>query len=269
MEIYIEIFLIQNILINFCLLKLVYLTTKSKTTFFKLLISSLIGTIPSVIVVICFNNSLLLNLIKVLTAALMLLTAFKQSKKQFMFNFILLFLFTYAFGGIVTSISSQTYHTTFGIVTTSKYSLEVVCLLFIIFTYIFEQICKHIKLKITTNNLIFNIKLTQSNHSININAYLDTGNFLNHNGNPVLLLDVNAFLKLTNTNLIDFLTNKAETISTTTVNGQSNLKIFQIDKLEIKNGKTTTELKNILVAINSINCFKNTNYQALLSPLFL
>ena len=62
---------------------------------------------------------------------------------------------------------------------------------------------------------------------------------------------------------------KTDEIKTGTVNGYSNLKIFNIDKLEIKNGKTKTRLKNQIIAINPTNCFKNMNYQALLSPLFL
>ena len=76
-------------------------------------------------------------------------------------------------------------------------------------------------------------------------------------------------LKLTKKNLIDFLTEKTNTVLTGTVSGQNNLKIINIDKLEIKNGKNKTTLNNPFVAINTTNCFKNTNYQALLSPLFL
>ncbi|MBO5954898.1 MAG: sigma-E processing peptidase SpoIIGA [Clostridia bacterium] len=269
MEIYIEIFILQNILINFCLLKLVYLTTKSKTNFFKLFLASLVGTIPSVVVIMFFNNNFLLSLTKITTAFLMLMLAFKQTKKQFTFNFILLFLYTYTFGGIITSLSSSVYHTSFGMVMTSKFSLELICILFIIFTYIFELVVKHLKLKINTNNLLFNCILTQANNSIKINAYLDTGNFLNHNGQPVLILDLNAYLKLTNTNLINFLTQKTNTISTSTVSGNSNLKIFNIEKVELKNDKNTIKLTNQLVAVNTTNLFKNTNYQALLSPLFL
>lgn len=269
MEIYIEIFIIQNILINFCLLKLVQLTTKTKSSFFRLLFASTIGTIPSVFITIFISNTFIYNLSKLITAGIMIFSSFKQSKKQFTFNLILLFLYTYAFGGIVTGLSSATYFTSFGAVITSKFNLELICLIFIIFTYIFELVAKHFKLKINTNSLIFNCTLTQSNKSIKINAYLDTGNFLNLNGQPVLILDINSYLKLTQTNLIDFLTKESKKISTSTVNGNNNLKVFNIDQVELKNGKKKIQLKNQPVAINTTNCFKNANYQALISPLFL
>ena len=269
MEIYIEAFLIQNILINFCLLKLVHLTTKSKTTFLKLLTSSIFGAIPSVFIVLFLNNMLILNLSKLITSLLMITTAFQSTKKQLIYNIVLLFLYTYALGGIITSISSSVYYTPFGAVMTSKFNLETICLITIIATYIFELVVKHLKLKIQTNNLIYNIKLTQSNKTISINAYMDTGNFLNLNGQPVLILDINAYLKLTNSNLINFYITKMVEIKTGTVNGTKNLKTCKIDKIEIKNGKSVITYSNQIIAINTTNCFKNTNYQALLSPLFL
>ena len=269
MTIYIESFIFQNVLINSCLLKLIYLTTKTKTSLFKMFLACIIGAIPSVLVVTIINNNMLINLSKLLTSLLMISIAFNQSKKQFVFNTILLFLYTYTFSGIITSLSSSVYLTSFGAVTTSKFNIETICLIFIVFTSVFELVVKHIKFKIKTNNLIYNIKLTQNNKSIKINAYMDTGNFINLNGEPVLILDLNAYLKLTKSNLINFLKEKTATIQTLTINGRNNLKILKINKLEIQNKKNPIIVKDVLVAINTSNCFKNTNYQALLSPLFL
>lgn len=269
MTIYIEIFLLQNILINFCLLKLVFLTTKSKTSFIKLLTASIIGSTSSVLAIYFLTNTALINLTKFFTSITMLSVAFKQTKKQLTFNIILLFLYTYAFGGMITSLSNNVHYTNFSAVMTSKFSLELICVLFIVFTYIFELVVKHLKMKVKTNSLIYNLTITQGTNSIKINAYLDTGNFLNHNGQPVLILDLNAYLKLTKTNLINFYTSKTEEIQTFTVSGKNNLKLFNIDKIEIQNNKNKIELKNQIVAINTTNCFKNANYQALISPLFL
>lgn len=269
MTIYIELFLIENILINFCLLKLIYLTTKTKTTFFRLILSSTIGSIFSIFSIMLFNNIILLNITKFITATLMLLVSFKQSRKQFISNLILLFLYTYTFGGLITSLTSSTEFTPFGFIMKSSFSLELICLFIIVSTYIFELVLKHIKLKIKTNELIYNLTLTQKTNSININAYLDTGNFLQIDGQPVLVLDLDAYLKLTKTNLINFYTSNLNEISTQTVTGNKNIKTFTIDKIEIKNKTQKIILNNQIVAINTNNCFKNTNYQALLSPLFL
>lgn len=269
MEIYVEIFLLENLLINFCLLKLIHSTTKSQTSFLKLFLSSFFGATISVFVIYFLSSNLILNIAKFITATLMILIGFKQSKKQFTINTILLFLFTYTLGGLIINLNSKTYITPFNFILTSNYSLEIICLIIIIATYIFDLICRHLKLNIKTNNLIYNLILTQNENTIKINAYLDTGNFLNHNGQPVLLLDISAFLKLTNQNLIDFYLTKTEQLSAGTITGTNNLKIFKIDKIKIQNKNTNIELKNPTIAINTTSSFKHKNYQALLSPLFL
>lgn len=269
MTIYIETFLIQNILINFCLIKLIHSTTKCKTSFFKIFIASVIGSISSFIAIYFIDNILLLNLLKIISAFIIISLSFKQSTRLFITNFILLFVFTCAFGGLITSLSSTTYLTNFGMVTLSKFSMEFICVIIIVATYIFDLVVKHLQSKIKTNNLIYDITLTHNKHSIKLQAYLDTGNFLNQNGKPVLIVDLKSYLKLTNTNLIDFYLKKTETLNAKTINGSNNLKCFKIDKLNIKHKNFNAELFNQIIAINTSNCFKDTNYQALLSPLFL
>lgn len=269
MEIYIEEFLIQNILINLCLLKLIEITTKSSTTFFKLLLASIVGSCFSFIVIYFLNNLILINILKLICAITMLLIAYKQGKKQFLFNFILLFIYTYAFSGAVTSFASKSYNTNFGILFTTKINLNIICLIILIFTYLFQFILKNIKFKIKTNNLIYKIKLFKNSRFINLNAYLDTGNFLNINGKGVIIIDIDSYLKLTKTNLLDFYLSKTEEIKTGTVTGCSNLKVYLLDKVEIIiNGKKQT-ITNQYIAVNSNTNFKNLNYQALLSPFII
>lgn len=269
MTIYLESFILQNLLINLSLLRLVSLTTKTNTSLFKLILSSIVGIIPSLLAAFILENLFIINIMKLITSFIMIYAAFKQNIKQFIFNVILLFIYTYAMGGIIISFTSTTYLTQFGFVTTSKISLELIYLIILFSSYIFEIILKNLYLKIKTNGLIYNLTLTQSTQSIKIKAYLDTGNFLNHNGKPVLILDLNSYLKLTNNNLINFYSTKFDEISTKTINGNKKIRILTIDKMEIKNKNKKILLKNQIIAINTNNCFKNSNYQALLSPLFL
>lgn len=268
MTIYIESFLIQNTLINLCLLKLINTTTKTSTTFFKLLFASIVGATSSIVVIFFFNNTLIVNALKLFTAILMITLAFKQGKKQFLTNLILLFLFTYCFGGLITNFSTQTYQTSFGIITTSKINLEFICISIFVLTYIFELVLKHIKTNLKINKLIYTTTLTLGNNTIKINSYLDTGNMLNIAGSPVLILNLDDFLKLSNMNIINFHLSKTQEISTSTVNGNKKLKVFNVDKIELSNGKHSSCFINTPVAISHTN-FQNTNYQALISPLFL
>jgi len=269
MEIYIETFLLQNIIINFCLLKLVASTTKFQTSFFKLLLSSVIGSAFSVISAVFITNTLIINLIKLICAIAMIKFAFKTTIKQFIISFILLFSYTFCLGGAIINLSSATYQTSFGIITKSKFNLTTICLIIIALSYTIELVAKHQKYRLKTNNYIFPVELCQNNQKIKINAYLDSGNLLQFNDRPVIILDLNCYLKLTNTDLINFYLNSNVKLQTNTVTGSQNLNLFKLDKIIIYNNKQKIELNNQYVAINTKNSFKNTNYQALLSPLML
>jgi len=265
MTIYIETFLIQNILINFCLLKLVNLTTKNSTKIIKLIYASIFGAAFSVISVIFINNNLILNILKFMCSIIMISIAFKQNFKQLIFNLILLFMYTYAYGGLIISLSTTTYQTSFGIVTSSKFSLELITTFIIIFTFVLEQVCKHLKAIIKSNKFLYKIALYWNNQKIKIDAFLDTGNLLNLNGNPVIIIDFNSYLKLSNNNLTDYF-KSSNYIQTNTVSGINQLKVFKIDKVEIYNKKTTLKLDNQIIAVTTKK-FSDNKYNALLSPL--
>ena len=269
MTIYIESFLIQNILINFCLLRLVLLICKPTSSFFRLCLASILGASFSVISSTCLKNYMLINLLKLVAAISMITIAFKQTKKQFVFNFILLFALTNAFAGAIISFSSNTYITHLGIITASKINLEIVTSSIIILTYIFELIAKHLKFKFKLNNFIYKTTLIKNGNKITINSFLDTGNLLNYNGNPVIIIDLNTFLKLNKINLIEFYLNKTEEIKLNTVTGSRNLKLFKLDCIIIHHGKFNKKYDNQYIAVNTDNCFKNTNYKALLSPILM
>lgn len=268
MEIYIETFLLQNILINFCLLKLVELVTKYKTSLFKLIISSIIGSTFSILSYAFIYNNLILNLAKFACACAMLMCAFKINFKQFAVCFIMLFVFTYALGGAIINLSSASYLTNFGIITKSKFNLTHICLFVIILTYTIQFIAKGIKNHCKLNNYIYCIQLELNSKKVKINAYLDSGNLLQYQNKPVAIIDLTAYLKLTKTDILNFYLNKNLSINTSTVAGNQNLKLAKVDKITIF-AKKKIVIENQYVAINTNRSFKNTNYQALLSPLML
>lgn len=266
MTVYIESFLIQNLIIDFCLLRLVEITTKSKTTFFRLLLSSLVGASFSVISAIFLKDMFIMNIIKFICAFIMLVCAFKTTWKGYIFNFILLFIYTYAYGGAIMSLSSSTYLTNFGVIMSSKIDLGLITFIIIILTYIFQLVSNHVKNKINLSKLIYTITLHSNKHKIKINAFLDTGNRLTYLGQPVIILDLNSYLALTKQNVVEFYLSKTYEISLGTVAGNNNMKIIKIDSIEINLGKKKKILTNQFVAVNTLNSFKGTNYDALLAP---
>lgn len=266
MTIYIESFLIQNLIINLCLLRLVEITTKSKSSFFKITLASLLGASFSVISAIFLKNAIFMNILKIFCACLMLIIAFKTKWKGFLFNLILLFVYTYAFGGAVIGLSSSTYLTEFGVIMSSKINLGIITLIIIILTYIFQLVSSHIKSKINLTKLIYTLTLHLNKQKLKINAFLDTGNRLTYMGKPVIIIDLDSYLHLTKQNLIEFYTSKTDEISLGTVAGLNKMKIIKIDSIEVNLGKKKKILTEQYVAVNTTNSFKGANYDALLAP---
>ena len=266
MTLYVEYFLIQTCIINFCILKLIKTTTKHSSSFFKFVIASFIGSLIHTISIQILQNKLVLNVLEFMSVIVMLKISFKTNIKSFIYDLILTYIFSFSLYGFSLTLNSQTYYTSFGTVTTCKFGVDSICLIIIIGSYIYDLVLKHIKLKINNNSLIYSIKLTHAMRNVTTQAFLDTGNCLNFNGNPVVVLDLNTFLDLYNSDLISFLSSKSDTISTSTVNSQNSLKLFKIDKIEIKNKNQTLTHLNQYVAVNCSNCFKNSEYKALISP---
>lgn len=265
MEIYIEDFLIQNFLINFCLLKLVEVTTKSKTSIFRLVLSSILSAGFSVVSVIYIGNSFAMNISKLICSLLMVAIAFKNSKKSFVFNYILLFVFTYAIGGTITSICCNAYVTNFGTVITSNVNLSKITMCVIFLTYIIQFVAKKMKFKIKSNNYIFPIKIYFNNAILDLKAFLDTGNLLSYNNNPVLVLNSLTVLKMNSKIFVDSFKNSCF-LQTNTVVGVKKLPIIQCEKVEIKINKAKKCFSNVYLALSQN--FSASNYDALLSPYF-
>lgn len=269
MNIYIEDFLLQNTIINLCLLRLVQITTKNKTTFFKMMIASIVGAGFSVIAASCLTSFVITNLLKIACACVMIKICFKSNFKNFVANFLLLFGFTLALCGFVLATQSNVQFTSFGIATTNI-NLWLVILMSLIFSYLFEKIVKHIKLKMNLNNLVYKVKLTNEKQTLSINAFLDTGNMLTIDGKPVMILDLSSYLKLTNKTYIDYVLSppNSPNLSLNTVAGTTNLKLVTLSKMQITLNGKTKEILSPIVAINTTNKFNSTNYQALISPAF-
>ena len=268
MTIYIEVFLLQNFLINLSLLRLVNISLRPKSNFFRLSISSLVGAGFSVIGAMFISNVIVLNIIKVLCSIAMILIAFKQSKRQFILSILLLYAFTYALGGAIMNLTSSNYYTNFGAVSISRVPLELICSIAIVITYIYEILARHIRTKIKLNSFIYHITLYHKNKKLDLNAFLDTGNILQYHDSPVLVVDLKSYLDLMDIDFMKYFSSSGDTVRANTINGAKDIKVFKIDRIDIKTKHEKKTFSDQYIAV-STRGFNNANYQALLSPLML
>ena len=268
MKVYIEPVLISNFVIDFCIMLIISKIVFSSISIKRIIFSSIFGSISVLMYPFC-ANPILLNILKILSAIIMIQILRPISRKQLFLSTLTMFCLSYIFGGAILS--------NFGSASLGGYTIKndlniwIILTIIIILSFIICQIIKWLKSKIITNSNIYIAELTLNNKSINIKSFIDSGNSLHDNNQPVNLINFDTFSKLTNVNLEQYLTNQfslndAHYISANTIAGSKKILVFTIDSLTLHR-KTSQTFKNIKLGL-SLNFDNSKEYKLILNSSF-
>ena len=268
MKVYIEQLILTNFLIDFCILLMVSKLVCGQTNPKRIILSALFGSVASLILPFCLY-SILANLLKILTGIIMLQILHIKTKKQLALSYMLMLAISYIIGGAVLS--------NFGVSSGGGYTLKSTSLIpvfaiTIIFTFITCKLIAWLRSKIVTNSNIYDITLINNQSKISIKSFIDSGNGLYDNNQPVSLINFDTFSRLTNITLNQYLTNQfsnlnnAHFIEANTIAGKRKILVFSIDELHLT--KSTTQIyKNVCLGVAMH--FDNTKeYKAILNSSF-
>lgn len=267
MKIYVEQVIITNFIIDFCILIMISKLLCSKTNYRYVILSALFGSVASLIVPWC-SNIVVANTLKILTAIIML-QILHINKKQLVSATLMMLAISYVIGGAILD--------NFGTASNGGYVIKsnnmfVVFAITIVCTFICCQLIKLIKSKITTNSNIYNITLINNSTKLTIKSFIDSGNTLCDNNQPVSLINFDTFSRLTNLTLTQYLTNQFDNlinphfITANTIAGKRKILVFTINELHI-NKSTTSIHKNVQLGVALY--FDNTKeYKAILNSSF-
>lgn len=267
MTIYIEQVLLTNFIIDFCILSVVSKLILAKSNYKHITLSALFGSIASLILPYCFNL-ILTNALKILTAIIML-QILHIHKKQLMLATLTMLVLSYIIGGAILS--------NLAIQTSNGYMLSGINLIYVfivtfIFTFVACKLILWIKSKITTNSQIYDITLVNSNNKITIKGFIDSGNGLYDNNQPVNIINFDTFKKLTNISLNQYLTNNFKNlinphfIEASTIAGKRKILVFTINELHI-NKLDLKKYHNVTIGV-SLNFDNTKEYKAILNSCF-
>lgn len=252
MTVYIEYLFINNLLINFILLKTSANIARSKTTFLSLSISSLIGAIFSII--LPFTNNFLLPFIKILIGLLLSLISIKYSNfKNYICNFISFMVFTFFLGGALIAIEEI-----FNINHQSKFYLLIQFVpvtIIAIFGYVYVlRIRKNKNLYPYVYDCLINIE----GNAYKTSGFVDTGNQAYYRETPIIFCNKNLSKK------IEMDLNKVVTYSSniTTMAGSCNIKIIKDVNLLIYYDKDKHIHKNVVLGLTN----RKLKYDIFLNP---
>lgn len=267
MKVYIEQVMLTNFIIDFCILLVIARLVFAKFSYKRIILSALFGSVATLIYPYC-TNVILANLLKIITAVIMLQILHPTNKKQLGLSFVLMLTLSYTIGGAILS--------NFGTQTSNGYTLKgtsiwIVFGVTIASTLIVCKIIKWLKTKITTNSNIHEITLTNNDNKVVIKSFIDSGNGLCDNNEPVSLINFDTFSRLTNLTLNQYLTQQFSTlkdahfINASTIAGKRKILVFTINTLTFNGKAKTYNHVKLGVALN----FDNTKeYKAILNSSF-
>lgn len=233
MKIVIEYVIIENLLINFIVLKSLALVCKEKGRIF--LLSAFLGSCLTVCLPLLRLSAVGHILTQIGLACVIICISFKfKSFKKFLKLFFCYFLISFAYGGAVYFFEGL-----FG------QKFMILTLLIVTLTYfVFKIVVSKIKRKNDIENFCKNIKIENDGKIFDCKAFLDSGNLLTDpvTKSPVCLINFNMFSKLFDQLKIEDVLTKSQKlkdiklahyINFSTLNNTNKIFVFQVDQINV------------------------------------
>ena len=290
MTIYVDIIIIEKLIMNFIILYATGLILKNKISFWKLLLASFIGAIYSALQYM-YNTKILSNIIiKIILSIVIIIIAFHPQNIKKMFKQLTLFyLTTFTFGGVATYLiyvlKPQNIIIKNGMYV-GTYVLKVIFIGAILGTIILIVSFKMSKNKITKKDMICKVAIKLNGKEVILDTMVDTGNMLKEpiTGNPVVVVEKNSLYDvipkeiLNNTDSIlggDFekipddikqeYIPKLKFIPFSSLGKQNGMLIgIKPEKLKVINEEIENEKKNAIIGIYNKSLTKKGEYNALI-----
>lgn len=202
MTVYLDIVFLENLIINYIIIYLTGIISKSKITYWKIFVGSLIGAIYSIIYYL-FNFKIYGKLIlKIILSIIIIYVSFKSTNLKTLIKQISLFyIVSFIFGGvaIATIYAVDTKNITIkdGVLI-GNYTIKTILIGIILGLVITLIGFSFLKIKISKKDLLCEISFKLNKKQIKTNVMIDTGNFLKEpiTNMPVIVLEHTLFYNI-------------------------------------------------------------------------
>ncbi len=295
MEIYLDVLILENLVINYLILYVTSKFCRYRTSTLRLFSGAIIGALYVGIIIIEPDIKVFYTtLAKILLSFFIIAVTFSPRKiMTFVKTLVIFYISTFIFAGASLAFlffNDQGGFVKNGIVYVfgqSKwslmfFSLVTVCIIIKIFMEVIQS-------KFTRENLLIPVKIAFDNRKIGFPALVDTGNSLKDplTNNPVMVVEFKALEELLPIEIKDIFKNSKEddlSCVTTTIStskwfsrfrlipfsslGKENGMLigFKPDFIEIGEEEEKRDVKNVIVGIYNRSLSRNEKYKALLGP---
>ena len=289
MTIYIDIIIVENLIMNYIILYATGLISKSPKSYLRMFLASLIGAVYATLEYILKVNIYSNIILKTILSIIIVYIAFNpQDVKKMCKQLVLFYVTTFTFGGIATYLiyvlKPQNIIIKNGMYV-GTYVLKVIFIGAIVGTIILVTAFKMAKNKLTKKDMICKVKIKLNGKEETVEAMVDTGNMLKEpiTGTPVVVVERTSLYELlpkeilNNTESIlggDFekipeeikneYVPKLKLIPFASLGKQNGMLVgIKPEKIEVINEQTEEE-KNAIIGIYNKSLTKKGEYKALI-----
>lgn len=291
MTIYIDVILIENLCMNYIILFATSYILKIKRNHFRMLVSSLLGGIYSILAYMQVLQVYSNFLIKIILSIAMVYLAYNAKNiKILMKQIIIFYLTSFVFGGCALAllyfVKPQEILMKNGMYI-GTYPLKIALLGGIVGFTITVIAFKVVKYRMTKKDMFCNVTIYLKEKYINVRAIIDTGNMLKDpiSRMPVIVVEKDVLYEIipykilnnlekiiggdTNSEIYDEESveyiSKFKVIPYTSLGRQNGLLLgIKADKVKIELDANEEDLKNVIIGIYDKKLTKKDNYNALL-----
>ena len=290
MTIYLDIIIVENLIMTYIILYATGLISKSKISHSRLFLASSIGSIYAIMEYISRLNIYSNIFVKIILSIVIIYIAFyPQNVKSLLKKLVLFYLTTFTFGGVATYLiyvlKPQNIIIKNGMYV-GTYVLKVIFIGAIVGTFILIIAFKFAKNKITKKDMICKVKIKLNGKEIVLDTMVDTGNMLKEplTGNPVVVVEKTSLYDLmpkeilNNTELIlggDFgkipenikneYISRLKIIPFSSLGKQNGMLIgIKPERLEVINEQSEERKDNAIIGIYNKSLTKRGEYNALI-----
>ena len=258
MVVYVEQTLLENFLVTYCVVSIVNLFIKESKSLTRKIIASLFGAMMALLYPILNIQGLMLLILKLCVGYIITLFAYKtKSQKKQLFFYCMFMFVTAIYGGISLMIHFSIYGNFTG---EQKLPTTLIIVVLMVVTYFLKQVASRLYQKKQLNNFVYKVIINNHGKQIKTTAYLDTGNVLcDKDQKPISLVNFKLFSLLNkNTSAIDLFKKNLQTlkngrlIKVKTLTGVDEVIVFDVDSIQILDGKTIYKILNPSFAVSKV-----------------
>lgn len=259
MEVYIEYVIIDNFVIDYLIVYFTSMILNCKIKKVNKLISVVFGVVCAVILPLISIKIIYLFFVKVLVGLIMVAMLKKYANfREFLITCIVLFSITFLLAGVCYGTNEM-----FGINTTGgqvlingfEFPVSVFVLFASIYIYLLIMLIKYLRNRNKLSNFYFDVKITQNNNKYFLRGYLDSGNKLFDDSQPVVVIPLKVFVKIFKDYPIEKVAlgeapNNPHYIYTHSVGEKNKILVLDLDEISIKNNEKSKVYTNVKLGIS-------------------